>query len=151
MSDEEVFVRLEALYALGEQYSTRTEADDLFFNSSLAWVKTPPSWRLALGRGEFLMVFPHKGAWTSALIQGRKVTRLLEAASPPRIYEAAEEYAGRSAQKSFILKTASWRSAPASEPQRAALRRMKVYVPSELSKGEAAALITGHLWGPNIE
>jgi hypothetical protein len=142
LDDAVILAKLEALYRLGEEYTPQGEEDRFFSSSSLVWVKTPPGYRLSLGPSGVLAVYPSPSDWSVYLCDKSNVSKLCSQEPIHKARGIAEKYARRYASFSLISRSANWRKMPASSAQKDFLSRLGVSFFTDLSKGEAEALIT---------
>jgi superfamily II DNA or RNA helicase len=130
------------------QGTLRSTPVDLFTRRALRWVQTRQgAWVLSLGQHGTLRLVPD-GADTWQVVQVRRE------ATPVRLGEAlplayaqglAEDFARQQGVVQLVDAEAPWRQQPATEKQTALLRKLGIAVRPELTKGEAAELITAVL------
>jgi hypothetical protein len=89
-------------------------------------------------------------AWARGLLAraapGAAGTRALADGLPLEYAQGtAEDFARQAGAGALVRPGAAWRGAPASEKQCALLRKWRVPIPADMTKGAAADAITAHL------
>lgn len=126
---------------------------DLFARRALRWVPTRQgAWVLSLGSAHGMLRLTADGPDTWQVTQVRRaVEPVVLGDLLPLAYAQglAEDYARHLGAQPLLDTDAPWRQAPASAKQKALLQQLGVAVPPEVSKGEAADLLTAVLgdWG----
>jgi hypothetical protein len=114
------------------------EAVDLFKQRRIHWIAGDgATFILSCGEGQ-IVIRPDGPAWT-ATYADREATSILGARLPLEYAQGvAEDYARRRGARVLVDPRAAWRSRPASDRQRNALRRFRVKAPPQLTAGEAS-------------
>lgn len=116
---------------------------DLFARRPLNWVVVSGSkFTLSTGVG-WVALEGRPGGWDAVLYERGSSPRILASGLPLDYAQGVAEDHVRAAGASVLVdRGAPWRRRPASDKQRAALRRMGVHCPSRASAGEASDLIS---------
>lgn len=116
---------------------------DLFQARPLNWVVVGAThFVLAVGMKGMIHVRPHEAGWQASLHRpdGRHES-LLERPDMNYTIGWAEDFARRLGVDSLLSRDAPWRHGMATDKQRAALRKLRIQAPSDLSRGDASDLI----------
>jgi hypothetical protein len=120
---------------------------ELFSRRPLHWVPVGAGFVLPLGRGTLLLE-PLGGRWRAVVREGGGARVLGEDLPLDYAQGVSEDFARQAGAGHLVDPAASWRSAPATERQIAALRRCRIRVtPSGLTRGAAADLLTAAFAG----
>ncbi len=113
----------------------------LFTRQDIAWVRAEDGlWVLGIGSGQ-IELRAHGDKW-DVYLNPKQGSRIPIATGLDQGYAmgAAEDYARNQGSGAHVLvsKNAQWRMAPASDKQVQAMRRLKISVPDNVSRGEAS-------------
>jgi len=113
---------------------------------SLHWVKAGAGrFALSLESATLILAPGLEDCWR-VLLRERAGTRALADGLPLEYAQGtAEDFARKAGAGALVRPGATWRGAPASEKQRALLRKWRVPIPADMTKGAAADAITAHL------
>jgi len=119
-------------------------AVDLFRARPLHWVQTQRgAWVLALGQGTLRLLPAAEGTWAVVYSQRDHAPHQVGAGLPlDYALGVAEDYARRQKARALVDPQAAWRQQPPTEKQLALLRKWRVPLPPELTRGAAADLLT---------
>ncbi|HSX21980.1 MAG TPA: DEAD/DEAH box helicase [Gaiellaceae bacterium] len=118
---------------------------DLFDRRRLHWLTIGDRWVIGLGEGHYLTLDPTGDrSWRVLLIRPAPLgARILASGLDLGYAQGAAEETVRANGKQYLVDTkAAWRRKPISAGQRGKLRAMGIRTPAEMTKGEAADLIT---------
>lgn len=119
------------------------QAVDLFARHRLHWVQIDRRFVLPLPAGLLVLSTTDGVTFTAAHVQ-RDRTRVVLATDLPLDYAqgVAEDFARAHGAGPLVQRDAAWRHAPATDRQLDALRRFRVRIPPNLTKGDASDLLT---------
>lgn len=143
--------RLEEAEELRKSIGDRTPADgervvarpvDLFAGRKAAWVEAAGAFVMTMGGAEHVRMEQRGADWRVVHVEsiGQELA-VAEVWSGPSLEYAqgiAEDYVRKHGAKALIDKAAPWRSRPASDKQKEALRRWRVPVRDGMTAGEAS-------------
>ncbi len=117
---------------------------ELFQRRALHWVAAGPSrYALSIGAGLLILATQDLTRWRVEHVDRERNRRVLaEGLDLGFAQGTAEDYARKVGAGVLVDREAAWRTAPASPGQLEALRRCRVPVPPDVTKGEASDLIT---------
>jgi len=121
------------------------QAVDLFADARLHWTQAGARrYVLSLGDAGLLVLdSPDLCAWTVTQVhRDRRRETIADALDLGYAQGVAEDHARKLGAGALVSRTARWRREPATEKQRAALRRWRVPIAGDLTRGEASDLIT---------
>jgi ATP-dependent helicase IRC3 len=118
------------------------ETVELFRRRRLHWVAAGPGrFVLTIGSGMLVLEPTTEPRWR-VLLQERSAVRVVADGLPLHYAQGvAEDWARKAGAGALVDPNAAWRSEPATEKQRAALRRCRIGLASTLTRGEASDLL----------
>lgn len=125
---------------------------DLFRARPLHWVQTQRgAWVLTLGQGTRRLLPDADGTWAVVHVPRGEVHRAVGRGLPlDYALGVAEDYARRQQAGVLVDPAAAWRQQPPTDKQLALLRKWRVALPPDLTRGAAADLLTA-IWVIGIE
>jgi len=117
---------------------------DLFRSRPLHWVQTQfGAWVLSLGQGTLRLLPAADGTWAVVHAQRGQARREVGGGLPlDYALGVAEDYARRQQAGVLVDPSAAWRQQPPTEKQLALLRKWRVALPPDLTRGAAADVLT---------
>ena len=117
---------------------------DLFRARPLHWVQTQRgAWVLALGQGTLRLQPAAESTWAVVHVPRGQPHRTVRRGLPlDYALGVAEDYARRQRTAVLVDPSAAWRQQPPTEKQLAVLRKWRVPLPPDLTRGAAADLLT---------
>lgn len=139
---EEIESRESEEYQRGEMQEPEEEEFSVFNRSAYAWQSRGGHYVLSLMNDTGLWCRCVEGGYSPVKVTAGEMTELSDSILPlDYCMGVCEDYA-RSLNAKYALKDADWRFQPATEKQKNALRNMGVSFPEEISKGEAAEIMS---------
>lgn len=123
----------------------RARKADLFDRRRLHWLTIGERWVMSLGDGHLLALDPDQGNWRVLLVRRTGARILASGLDLGYAQGAAEETVRANGKQALVDTKAAWRRKPISPGQRGKLRAMGIRTPADMTKGEAADLITEQL------
>jgi superfamily II DNA or RNA helicase len=124
----------------------RAARADLFDRRRLHWLTIGRRWVMGLGDGHLLALDPTgERSWRVLLVRRTGARILASGLDLGYAQGAAEETVRANGKVSLVDTRAPWRRRPISPGQRGKLRAMGVRTPADMTKGQAADLITEQL------
>ena len=125
------------------KFASQTEVLDLFERSHFVWQTIGQNYKMGFG---------HSALWCKAVPGGYSAFEVSSSKNPVCLSDdvlplgyamgICEDHARQMDSIQTSLKTASWREDPASEKQRGALQKMGIVFDEDITKGEAADLLS---------
>jgi superfamily II DNA or RNA helicase len=119
-------------------------AVDLFRRRPVHWIQTQAgAWVLSIGQGTLRLLPAADGTWAVVHAQRGQARREVGGGLPlDYALGVAEDYARRQQAGVLVDPSAAWRQQPPTEKQLALLRKWRVALPPDLTRGAAADLLT---------
>jgi superfamily II DNA or RNA helicase len=117
---------------------------ELFRARPLHWVQTQRgAWVLSIGQGTLRLLPDAAGTWTVVHVpRGERPRPVGQGLPLDYALGVAEDYARRQQAGVLVDPSAAWRQQPPTEKQLALLRKWRVALPPDLTRGAAADLLT---------